>query len=248
MSRADKQLRRKRRKERKLCRSEWSNRTISDFDRDVPSIVNVLEYEITVDRLELPGEREPDLEAAISDRRQEIFERVHSDPANVIPELERLLKQFPRSRIVMNWLSSAYQRCGRSEESDVIIKRCHEIHPDYLFARTNLAVIHLEKGEISEAEAIMDKKWDLKLMYPDRNIFHISEFVAMAYVAVQYYMQIGQQHSAEIILDSMIKIAPEHEGTKLLQKRMANFVLRSLVSKSLDRLARLANRPRRKAR
>jgi len=47
MSRAEKQLRRKRRKQRKYGRSYWSDRIISDFDVDIPPDLRLLEYDIT---------------------------------------------------------------------------------------------------------------------------------------------------------------------------------------------------------
>ncbi|MGD0140978.1 MAG: hypothetical protein ABSD28_19105 [Tepidisphaeraceae bacterium] len=102
MSRAEKQLRRKRRKQRKYGRSYWDDRIISDFNVDVPPGLRLVEYDITHDPLESPEERDPDLEAAIGDRRQELFDRVHNDARSAIPELESLLERFPNSRMLMN--------------------------------------------------------------------------------------------------------------------------------------------------
>lgn len=115
MSRTEKPLRRKHRKQRKIRRQTWSNRSISDLDRDVAPPLLDLEYEITDEPIELPAEREPELHAAITDRRQKLFDRLHNDPASVIPDLESLLLQFPNSRILMNWLASAYQKSGNPE-------------------------------------------------------------------------------------------------------------------------------------
>jgi tetratricopeptide (TPR) repeat protein len=241
MSRAEKQLRGKRRKQRKILRQTWSNRSISDLDRDVPPRLLNLEYEITDEPIELPAEREPKLHAAIANRRHELFDRVHNDPASVIPDLEALPVQFPSSRILMNWLASAYQKSGNPEKSDELVKRCHDAHPDYLFARTNLASIHLEKGEITQAEAIMHNAWDLKLMYPSRNVFHISEFVAMALVAINYYMHTGKRQAAKVVLEAMTEIAPDHEATKTALNLMA----KSVVSRAMYRLLHLSSRRRR---
>jgi len=244
MSRAQNQLRRKHRKQRNLRRQTWSNRSISDLDRDVPPPPLLdLEYEITDEPLELPGEQEPELQTAIADRRQELFDRLHSEPASVIPDLQSLLLQFPNSRILMNWLSGAYQKSGHPEKSDELAKRCHDAHPDYLFSRTNLAAVHLGTGEIAKAEEIMHDAWDLKLMYPNRDVFHISEFVAMAFVAINYYVRTGKRQAAEVVLEALTEIAPDHEATKVALNLMAE----SVISRAMDRLLHLSNHRRRAA-
>jgi hypothetical protein len=144
----------------------------------------------------------------------------------------------------MNWLSAAYQRIGDHQKSDSMVKLCHQRHPDYLFARTNLAAIHLQNGDTAQADAVMQHKWDLKLMYPHRDVFHVTEFTAMSYVAIDYFMQTGNRDAAELILDAMVKLAPDHEATKSLQKGMYG----SLLTKFLDRLSRRSRRNLRPAR
>ena len=37
----------------------------------------------------------------------------------------------------------------------------------------------LQKGEIEKIPEIFDNKFDLKMLYPNRNIFHISEYVTL---------------------------------------------------------------------
>ncbi|MGA2443443.1 MAG: hypothetical protein ABSH08_21025 [Tepidisphaeraceae bacterium] len=140
--------------------------------------------------------------------------------------------------MLINWLSAAYQRIGDHEKADSMIKLCHQRHPDYLFARTNLASLHLQNGDTAQADAVMQHKWDLKLMYPHRNVFHVSEFMAMSYVAIDYCTQTGNSRAAESILESMIQLAPDHEATKSAQKMMYG----SLLTQFLDRLSRRSRR------
>lgn len=238
MSHADKQLRRKRRREKKLRLSSWSDRTISELDRDIPSTLRLLEYDITEEPLGLAEERDPDLQAAIADRRQLLFGRVHNEPHLAIPELEALLERFPNSSLLMNWLGNAYQGIGDTQKSESMVRLCHQRHPDYLFARTNLAALHLGNGETAEAQAVMHNHWDLKLMYPDRDVFHISEFVAMDYVAVDYYLQTGKPEAAELIVKAMKEVTPGYEATQLAQKMLAG----SFIARVIRRLSPSARR------
>jgi hypothetical protein len=43
---------------------------------------------------------------------------------------------------------------------------------------------------------IFDNKFDLKLLYPHRTTFHVSEYLAFASIMVEYYMRIGEHDAA----------------------------------------------------
>ncbi|MGD0462374.1 MAG: hypothetical protein ABSB74_07780 [Tepidisphaeraceae bacterium] len=243
MSRADKQLRRKRRKERKYSRASWSDRTISHLDVDVPPAFRFLEYDITSEPVCLPDESDPQLDAVMEDRREKLFDWTHNHPHRAIPELENLLERFPNSKLLMNWLTAAYQQVDEDEKAERLVKICHERYPDYLFAKVNLAALHLRRGEIAQAEAVMQNKWDLKLMYPDRDVFHVSEFVAMARVAVDYYMLKGNFEAAEPIYEAMTEIAPDHEITQAMKKCMEASMLEQLLRRLAGRASRRRKLP-----
>ncbi|MBN1935009.1 MAG: hypothetical protein JW934_10110 [Anaerolineae bacterium] len=48
-------------------------------------------------------------------------------------------------------------------------------NPDYLFARLNYAELFLRRGDYERVAEILEHKFDLKLLYPRRNRFHVSE-------------------------------------------------------------------------
>lgn len=240
MSRAEKQLRRKLRKQHRNRRTSWGRRTISPLDRDFPQIVRLCEYDITWEPIGSLEEHEPELDAAMGNRRQQLFEWTHDSPHRAIPLLESLFQDFPNSRTLMNWLTAAYQRIGAEEKANRMILICHERHPSYLFARVNLAALHLERGEIRQAEAVMGMKWDLKLMYPQRKVFHISEFMAMGQIAVEYYSLTGNSQAAKLVFQAIEAIAPDCEVTDRLRRNLQGATL----FQSLRRLAGWTSRQR----
>ena len=61
---------------------------------------------------------------------------------------------------------------------------------------------------------IFDNKFDLKLMYPRRDVFHISEFVAFAAVVIEYFARAGEWEPANSLYDALKQVAPDHPATK----------------------------------
>jgi hypothetical protein len=79
----------------------------------------------------------------------------------------------------------------------------------------------------------MEHKWDLKALRPDLDLFHYTEFVAMSYVAIEYFMRTGDIEKAESIYDKLEQLAPNHEVTKLLQPLVEGYgVIRVLKQMS----------------
>lgn len=76
--------------------------------------------------------------------------------------------------------------CDR-ENAEKIALRNYELYPGYLFAKTNNAHFCLEAGKSDEIEKIFEGKYDLKSLYPKREIFHISEFLAFIGVWVVFF-------------------------------------------------------------
>ncbi len=72
-------------------------------------------------------------------------------------------------------LSIAYSSIGEDDKAEVIIKKNYEQNPDYLFAKCNYAEICFHRGQIEKIPEIFNNKFDLKLLYPKRKRFHISE-------------------------------------------------------------------------
>ena len=71
----------------------------------------------------------------------------------------------------------------------------------------------------------------MKVLYPQRNRFHISEFIAFNATMCRYYDTIGQRHAAEVMLKSLEKLAPEHPATKQARRCMKETLLEKLLKK-----------------
>lgn len=81
--------------------------------------------------------------------------------------LEQALALEPDAPDLLNNLAVAFEQQNRVAESEALIQRIHERHPDYAFARIGLARTHLRRGEIERAEDLLKpmlqrKKWNIE--------------------------------------------------------------------------------------
>ena len=101
------------------------------------------------------------------------------------------------------------------------------INPDYFFAKINYAQLCLDKGEFKKIPEIFYHKFDLKLLYPHRNTFHVTEFAGFTGVMCAYYCSIGKLDPAKISFDVLKQVAPE----SLMVNYAKHFLHPSMVTK-----------------
>jgi tetratricopeptide (TPR) repeat protein len=243
MSRAESQLRRKRRKERKqrVSRSRFHGLP-REFEHELsetlsPRTVQLHTYTITEETLEDEHDESGDSDARkfLDESCEDLFHQVHDDPAAAIPELEKLLERYPESGTLMNWLATAYSQTRQKEKAEQISERNYQLHPDYLFARINRAVFLISHGKFDEAAKMMDNKWDLKQLYPSRDVFHITEFLGLSHVAVMYFSHIDEFETALSIAETMEKVSPGHPTTGAACAMLARTSLAKVLQKAQQR-------------
>ena len=105
-------------------------------------------------------------------------------------------------------------------EALLVTEKAYQDSPDYLFARIQYAQLCLLAGKPEAVPGIFDHHFDLKLLYPHRTQYHVSEFAAYAAVVGEYYLLAGDRSAAANMLNTLIHVAPEHELTSRLQSLM----------------------------
>jgi len=241
MSRAKKQLKARRRRERggPLGRGHGSPRTFDPVNDAADGDVLLLSYEIIDGPLHLPDEADPSFWRALGEHDREVIHgQVANDPLRAVERLEPLLEKFPSAPMLLNWLSAAYTNLGLEHKSEEIVRLNYERNPNYLFARANYAQVCLARGDLDRVKEVFDNKFDLKLMYPRRNVFHVTEFAAFAAVAIEYFARTGEWDAAKRLYEVVAQVAPDHPATG--QARA--LLVRSVVNRALDRVRRQLTR------
>lgn len=131
----------------------------------------------------------------------------------LVLRLEELEVLYPSVPVISNYLVIAYSMTN-SSKVNACIQDNYRKHPGYLFARIQYAEQCLKNNELEKIKEIFKEGFDLKLLYPERELFHVSEFVGLGSFLCRYFVEIGEQEKAEMILQALEKIAPDHPAVE----------------------------------
>jgi len=156
------------------------------------------------------------LPSAVQDEIQRLHALSQKKPRAAIPELIIAIEQYPQLPLLFNYLSVAYSGIGEYKKAEAVVLENSRRHPDYLFARLNHAEFCLLRGEYDKVAEILDHKFDLKLLYPKRNLFHVSEVVAFNKVIGHYFWETGRPDLAVQCYEIARQIDPRSPLTRRL--------------------------------
>ena len=199
----------------------------------------VVSYDIVYDAMEedesnrVPPELEPEWDA--------LHDLVTTTPTVAIGRLEVLVDRFPQVPALMNWLAVAYVAAGRNADVDRATDRLVQLHPTYLFGRVQRAQRYLEEGRPDKVREALGGELDLKMMYPHRTRFHVTEVAALWGVVGEYFLAEDDVEVALAYMDLLRKFAPDHPVTnKLALLLMPHVFKRKSADLSARRQARSA--------
>ncbi|MCI5144728.1 MAG: hypothetical protein D3923_04195 [Candidatus Electrothrix sp. AR3] len=181
-------------------------------------------YRVTYD----PIEGEP-LPEEVENQKEELHDLLLVNPKEAILLLKPLKEKYSDVPLLYNWLSAAFSANGQEEVAESIAKENYEKNPYYLFAKLNYAEFCLKRGEFDEVSRIMEGKFDLKLLYPERDTFHITEAVGFMSIAGKYFIAKEMIESAQICYQALMEIAPDHPSTNQLMLLLAPSALKALA-------------------
>ena len=180
--------------------------------------VRIVEYEITLEPIEdrqykrLPGQ--------VKDAIERLHHEAQRNPRQAIPELVDLVKQYPQIPMLYNYLSVAYSQAGQRGKAEEAIRENYLRNRDYLFARLNYAELCLARGDYEQIAEIFEHKFDLKLLYPNRKRFHISEVANFMGLISIYFLKTDKRESAMRYYEILKDIAPSYPMTKMLRRKL----------------------------
>jgi tetratricopeptide (TPR) repeat protein len=93
----------------------------------------------------------------------------------------------PDAPDLINNLAAVYDAQGRQDEAIALIEQIHTRFPDYLFGRTGLAQVSIQRGELERAKELLVPLHQLKHM-------HTSEFDA--YCAAHVELSLAEKNTS----------------------------------------------------
>ncbi len=174
--------------------------------------VRLVNYKITYDAIVEPNfSRLPE---QVKSRIAEIHKVLKTESAgSVIPELIELIKKYPNVPVLHNFLCVAYSATEQMDKLEEVAMQLYKNFPDYLFGRLNYANICMMRREYEKIPEIFDHTFDLRQLYPDRDEFHISEFVTFMGIVGEYYFYNGNRDQAQKIYELLKGVAPDDHNT-----------------------------------
>jgi len=143
----------------------------------------------------------------------------------IIRKLNELIEQYPHVPQLKNYLSCAYQARGMMQKAFEINQKITIEHPDYLFGKINLADEYYHKEQYDRIPEVLGRSMELKLLYPERDCFHLYEVTGFLRIAIMYFCATGNLKAAEQRFDMLKKLDPDHPLTEdasilLMEARM----------------------------
>ena len=194
--------------------------------QDRPNAVYVTDYEITTSPIQ--DRRYKRLPGRVKEAIERLYDEAQRRPRKTIPELLEWIEKYPGVPTLYNYLSVAYSLTGQREKSEAVVQENYRRNPDYLFARLNYAEICLASGEYEKVGEIFEHKYDLKLLYPKRNRFHISEVANFMGLIGVYFFETGEREAAETYYEILQQIAPDYPMSKRLRRKLFPNLLQRL--------------------
>ncbi len=140
---------------------------------------------------------------------------VQDNPKKQIKKLKALIEKYPDVPAFKNYLMAAYKITGDKKRALKVIKIINEQHPDYFFGKTSLAEHYLDKGKYEKVPEILGSIKDISEIYPEKDVFHISEVANFHHFVAQYYLEKDgdEDENYQNHYDTLISIHEELYGT-----------------------------------
>ncbi len=166
------------------------------------------------------------------------FEGLHHAAMNkkdtkIIQQLIDLIIKHPKSPQLKNFLSVAYHVRGNQAKAQEANKWILSEHPDYLFAKLNLANEYMNAGQPERVPEVLGENMEIQELYPERDLFHLAEVTGFYRAAIRYYVAIDNPDLAENRLEVLRDIAPDHPDTGFAEMLVKN-LLGKAVSNSWE--------------
>jgi len=145
-------------------------------------------------------------------------------PHNSIIEILTAIDKYPHLPQLYNYLSVCLYEIDESEKALNVIKEAIDKFPDYLFNKINYAEHLLLNNRYTEIPKLFDNKFDLKFLFPNRNVFHISEVISFYYIMAHYFLKINMIDKCNMYYEIMHKLGPKDEKTKFIGKQIKNYL------------------------
>lgn len=149
-----------------------------------------------------------------------LYSLANENPREAKKKVELFMKSHTDHPEVLNLLTFLYIACRKIRKADRLIEENYSKNPNYLFAKINYADLCLRRKKPQIIPEIFNKKLNLRELYPNKKMFHISEYRGFMTLMGFYHLSIGKREAAEGYHYLASRVDPNHPNTKILEKKL----------------------------
>lgn len=186
--------------------------TLAELERDLPlaqpkdvppspeelELLNI-DYEITPDPL--PDSALENLPEKDKAKFKKGYGFLFEKPKRAISIFKELSEAHPHIPTLQNNLLVALSSIKSKSEVQQLNCQQYETFPNYLFAKTNYILYLVESERLEEVPSVLQGKYKLNLLYPERKIFHVTEHITFLGALGHYYAALGRVSFADSFCD-----------------------------------------------
>ena len=149
-----------------------------------------------------------------------LHKQVETDLNAVLDPLLQIHHKYPHIPEITNLLTYVYFQKKEIKKGEELIAENYKNNPQDLFARINYADHCLRMKKPSLIPELFEGKFDLKLLYPERELFHYSEISGFAILMSFYYFLQAKRETALEFYKVAVQVDPHAKGLIVLEKRL----------------------------
>lgn len=173
----------------------------------IPTNLKLFNYKITGEPEE--ADHNQHYSQDIEDLLHKTYIQVQKNKMRSPVKLLKLIEKYPNVPAFKNYLTVYYNQKGKLDKAFQSNRWLAKEHPDYLFGKLNLVASCIQDDRLDEVPDIIGKALDLKDLYPEREVFHITEFQSFFGVSCQYLIAKGDFEAVETRIEVAEKVLGE---------------------------------------
>lgn len=125
---------------------------------------------------------------------------------SLVKRLQLDSSKWPNNPIFLNYLYTTYQMLEQDSKAKEAVKLITKNFPSYLFGKVNYATQLMYEGKIDRVPDVFGGNYHLKAIYPEREVFHIQEFIAFNTIMCLYFIRKEEIYSANIYRNMIFNV------------------------------------------
>lgn len=149
-----------------------------------------------------------------------LYQEALKAPKATLPSIQAFREKHPTLPEIENLLAVVYLYLRDIRQVETLIQESYQKFPDYLFARINYADQCLRKKKVEEVAKIFNHTLELSSLYPEKTLFHVSEFRGFNVLMSLYHIALKDTEKATSYYLLAKEADPEHPSVTSLEKKL----------------------------